>query len=73
MSLLDTEGEELSDKPLVLAPFQDLSCEKVDDRYGEHISDDADDIGTKKGNRRVQYQSADGDRTTQLHQRNHGY
>ena len=73
VSLFDTEGEEFSDEPLILTPFQNLSCKEVNDRYGKHVPDDTDDIGSQQRDRGIQNESSDGDRSTKLYKGYHGY
>lgn len=67
-SLDQAPGEELSDHPLILAPYEQFAGEEVYERNGEHIAEDADDIRVKK---RQLHCLRVGDGTAEFYKREH--
>ena len=56
--------------PTIGAPFQHAARKEKDDRHGDHIADDGNDVHLPQ---RQAQPDPDGDRAAQLDQRHHGH
>ena len=68
VAFFEAEGEELADDRLIRTPLQHLAGKEEDERHGEHIADDGDDVHLPQ---RQAHGHAHGDRAAQLDQRDH--